>query len=94
MARSSSDLVVRRRALRPQTTPMPTHIEPMLAVLGEFPRTPSDYAFEYKWDGVRALCFANRGRVTLHSRNQLDITRRYPELAQLGSSLRKGGNHR
>jgi bifunctional non-homologous end joining protein LigD len=70
---------------------MPTSIGPMLAVPGEFPSDPSEYAFEYKWDGVRALCFVNRGGITLHSRNQLDITRRYPELAALGSSLRGGG---
>jgi bifunctional non-homologous end joining protein LigD len=70
---------------------MPTGIKPMLAVLGELPRDPSHYGFEYKWDGVRALGFVTRGRMMLQSRNLLDITRRYPELAPLGSSLGSGG---
>lgn len=59
----------------------------MLAVLGELPRNPDDYAFEYKWDGIRALAFWDGKRLTLHSRNQLDITRRYPELTDLGAAL-------
>lgn len=66
---------------------MPVRIDPMLAVLGQLPRNPSDYAFEYKWDGVRALAFWDGKRLTLHSRNQLDITRRYPELMELGAAL-------
>jgi bifunctional non-homologous end joining protein LigD len=85
MARSSSILPARRRSAPRE--PMPVRIEPMLAVLGELPPNPNDYAFEYKWDGVRALAFWNGTRLTLHSRNQLDITRRYPELMELGDAL-------
>jgi bifunctional non-homologous end joining protein LigD len=87
MARSSSILPARRRSARAE--PMPVRIEPMLAVLGELPGKPDDYAFEYKWDGVRALAFWNGKQLTLHSRNQLDITRRYPELMDLGAALGK-----
>ncbi|HEY2589339.1 MAG TPA: non-homologous end-joining DNA ligase [Tepidisphaeraceae bacterium] len=68
---------------------MPVRIDPMLAVLGQLPRNPDDYAFEYKWDGVRALAFWDGKRLMLHSRNQLDITRRYPELMELGEALGK-----
>ena len=68
---------------------MPVRIDPMLAVLGELPRNLDDYAFEYKWDGVRALAFWDGKRLPLHSRNQLDITRRYPELMQRGEALGK-----
>lgn len=70
---------------------MPTHIDPMLAVLSDLPPDPDNWGFEYKWDGVRALCFHDGKRLTLHSRNQLDITRRYPELQDLAVALPKGG---
>ena len=97
MARSSSILPVRNRRTRSQTRstgstqPMPTRIDPMLAVLSELPQDASAYGFEYKWDGVRALTFWDGKRLTLHSRNQLDITRRYPELMDLGAALGKRG---
>lgn len=68
---------------------MPAEIDPMLAVHGELPQKPNDYAFEYKWDGVRAVAFWDGRRLKLHSRNRLDITRRYPELMDLGEALGK-----
>lgn len=89
MARSSSILAARPR--RAPREPMPSSIDPMLAVLGSLPKDQSDYAFEYKWDGVRAIAFWDGKRLKLHSRNQLDITRRYPELMDLGLALGKGG---
>jgi bifunctional non-homologous end joining protein LigD len=70
---------------------MPTGIAPMLAVLSELPSDPANWSFEYKWDGVRALSFWNGRQLTLHSRNQLDITRRYPDLQDLGAALPKSG---
>ena len=58
---------------------------PMLAVLSQrLPAKPADYAFEYKWDGVRAICRWDGETFSLQSRNQLDITNRYPELWPLG----------
>jgi bifunctional non-homologous end joining protein LigD len=90
MARSSSILAVRQRAARPQ--PMPASIDPMLAVLAaDLPKNESEYAFEYKWDGVRAITLWDGKRLNIHSRNRLDITRRYPELADLGEALGKAG---
>lgn len=89
MARSSSILAVRKRPAPRE--PMPAAIDPMLAVLGSLPKNQSEYAFEYKWDGVRAVSFWDGKRLTLHSRNQLDITRRYPELTDLGPALGKAG---
>ena len=87
MARSSSILAVRPRRL--PRVEMPTSIDPMLAVLSELPISPSGYGFEYKWDGVRALTFWDGKRLSIHSRNRLDITRRYPELSDLGKALGK-----
>src|SRR4051794_13331575 len=85
MARSSAILAGRRRsAPRPK---MPARIDPMLAVSSELPSDVDNWAFEYKWDGVRALCFWDGKKLVLHSRNQIDITRRYPELSALAEAL-------
>jgi bifunctional non-homologous end joining protein LigD len=70
---------------------MPSTIAPMLAVSGSLPRDDDKWAFEYKWDGVRAICFWDGKRLRLQSRNKLDITRRYPELQGLGKSLPSTG---
>jgi bifunctional non-homologous end joining protein LigD len=59
----------------------------MLAVLAELPADPRNYAFEYKWDGVRALSFWDGARLRILSRNLLDITSNYPELKALGRAL-------
>ena len=71
---------------RPDWQPLPRHLPPMLATLGELP--PDDgWAFEMKWDGVRALVAVEGGRVTITSRNDRDITVSYPELRDLGAHL-------
>jgi bifunctional non-homologous end joining protein LigD len=58
---------------------------PMLASPARIPGalTPDDWAFEMKWDGVRALAAVRDGAVTLTSRNGNDLTEQYPELAEL-----------
>jgi bifunctional non-homologous end joining protein LigD len=58
----------------------------MLARVAERPPTGDGWAFEVKWDGVRALAFVD-GEVELRSRRGEDITRRYPELAGLAGAL-------
>ena len=67
--------------------PLSGHIEPMLATLGTLPARQADWAFEYKWDGVRAICYYDGRRVRLDSRNLLDITARYPEFGELEGVL-------
>ncbi len=63
-------------------------MQPMLAT-GADPRAglPSgpEWAFEVKWDGVRALADTTRGTLRLVSRSERDITVAYPELASLAS---------
>jgi bifunctional non-homologous end joining protein LigD len=66
-------------------------ISPMLATAGPVPTSPG-WAFEFKWDGVRAVSYANGSTVQAFSRNDKDITRTYPELRAVrellaGSSL-------
>jgi bifunctional non-homologous end joining protein LigD len=71
----------------PAAEPMPERIMPMLARLGELPAHDERWAFEVKWDGIRAICHSEPGRLRLHSRNGLEITARYPELARLNRAL-------
>lgn len=61
----------------------------MLAVLSDLPADQEHFAFEYKWDGVRAISYWDGRTLRIESRNQLDVTRRYPELADLGLALGK-----
>jgi len=63
--------------------PMPTKITPMLAGLSEKPFDDSNWLFEIKWDGYRAVSFIEDGSVRLVSRNQNDLSPRYPELQDL-----------
>ena len=62
---------------------MPSRVEPMLATLVEQPFSDPNWLFEIKWDGVRAMAWIADGALTLRSRNNIDITARYPELAAL-----------
>src|SRR5262245_36639855 len=67
--------------------PLPV-VRPMLATLGE-PPEPTGWGFELKWDGVRAIVYVDDGQVRVMSRNDLDVTRSYPELLRgLGRVLR------
>jgi bifunctional non-homologous end joining protein LigD len=67
--------------------PMPDKLVPMMARTGPLPRDDERWAFEIKWDGVRAICHSEPGRLRLHSRNLLEITARYPEIARLNRAL-------
>jgi bifunctional non-homologous end joining protein LigD len=62
-------------------------IKPMLATTGTMPRHEAEWAFEIKWDGVRAVSYIEDGALHMESRNLLDITPRYPELAGLADAL-------
>src|SRR6478752_5045899 len=63
-------------------------VEPMLATPAtgpaELPRGP-EWAYEVKWDGVRALADTRSGRLRLWSRNEREITLAYPELTGLAA---------
>jgi bifunctional non-homologous end joining protein LigD len=71
----------------PGREPMPDRIEPMLARTGPLPPENGRWAYEIKWDGVRAIGYVAGGRLRLASRNGRDITPRYPELRELGRAL-------
>ena len=68
--------------------PLPKTIAPMLATAGSaLPKDDGKWGYEFKWDGVRAVVFVEGGRARAQSRNLLDITASYPELAALGEAL-------
>ena len=71
----------------PDREPMPAKVEPMLARTGPLPGDDDGWAYEIKWDGVRAIAYADGGRVRLAARSGRDITARYPELRSLGRAL-------
>jgi bifunctional non-homologous end joining protein LigD len=75
----------------PGRTPMPERIVPMLARTAELPADDDRWAFEIKWDGVRAIAYSTPGELRLESRNLNDITDSYPELARVGRGL--GSHH-
>jgi bifunctional non-homologous end joining protein LigD len=64
---------------------MPEHVVPMLARLATMPSREDDFAFEIKWDGIRAVLYSGKrtGDLTLENRNLRDITFKYPELHPL-----------
>jgi bifunctional non-homologous end joining protein LigD len=65
----------------PGREPMPERILPMLArSSASLPPDQDNWSFEVKWDGVRAIAYAQPGRLRLESRNLNEITAAYPEV--------------
>jgi bifunctional non-homologous end joining protein LigD len=69
-----------------QRQALPNLVRPMLAMAGTLPET-SGWGFEFKWDGARAVCYVDGGRIRLLSRNDRDVTSSYPELHHAGEPL-------
>jgi bifunctional non-homologous end joining protein LigD len=66
---------------------MPRVIQPMLATLVDKPFSGPDWMFETKWDGIRAVCFIDKGKARFMSRNQNDLTAQYPELKNISDCI-------
>lgn len=63
-------------------------IAPMLAVLADhLPPEDGRWAYEMKWDGVRAVLYADGQRLKAMSRNDIDMMGSYPELVGLAAAL-------
>ncbi|HVS21837.1 MAG TPA: non-homologous end-joining DNA ligase [Pyrinomonadaceae bacterium] len=73
---------------RARPTTMPAIIHPMLATLVDEPFSNSEWIFETKWDGFRAVCFVQNGSARFVSRNQLDMTHQYPEFMDVGNQIK------
>jgi len=64
-------------------------VSPMLATTGSATDhfDDNEWSFEMKWDGIRALATLKDGTTTLVSRNGIDLTATYPELADLAGDV-------
>ena len=75
---------------RPHPDPLSLLVKvwpPMLATLSDEESVdPAKHVFEVKYDGFRALAGISNGKVTLQSRNGLDLSTRFPAVFR---SLRK-----
>lgn len=65
-------------------------VRPMLAVAGELPRDRTDWSYEMKWDGIRAVCYLGDGPTRILTRNDRDVAAGYPELVDPGPDLPPG----
>jgi bifunctional non-homologous end joining protein LigD len=67
--------------------PLPPSVRPMLAVADTLPSEEEEWAFEFKWDGMRVMVWVDGGHIRLVSRNDKDVTRSFPELRGFGAVL-------
>ncbi|HEY3844433.1 MAG TPA: non-homologous end-joining DNA ligase [Acidimicrobiales bacterium] len=63
---------------------LPKSVKPMLATAGALPRDDSGWAYEIKWDGVRAITFVDGGRIRMQSRNDQELAPAFPEFREIG----------
>jgi bifunctional non-homologous end joining protein LigD len=72
----------------PDYLPPPARVAPMMATLADaLPADDEQWAYEMKWDGVRAVVHVDGGRPIAWSRNDIDITDTYPELRAMAESM-------
>ena len=72
----------------PDRVAMPERLVPMMArPSDELPRPERGWSYEVKWDGVRAIAYAQPGRLRLESRNLNEITDAYPEVRGILTDL-------
>ena len=65
-------------------------IEPMKAKLVEKPPAAGDWIYELKFDGIRLIAVKSDKKVSLLSRNQNDLSERFPEVAHAIQNLPTG----
>ncbi len=53
----------------------------------QVPPDDENWAYEIKWDGMRALAFVEDGTLRLQTVNGLDATNRFPELGGLAAAI-------
>jgi bifunctional non-homologous end joining protein LigD len=66
---------------------MPRDLEPMLARPAKTLPEGDGWAYEIKWDGIRARTYVEGGEVRIAARRGTDHTPRYPELAAIAEAL-------
>jgi bifunctional non-homologous end joining protein LigD len=73
-------------AAPPVSGKSPSFIEPMKARLVSHP-PPGNWVYEIKFDGFRALAFANDQSVRLLSRNEKDLSKKFPQILEAVKAL-------
>lgn len=70
---------------------MPNAILPMMAVASTALPIGTDWLYEVKWDGVRAMCWIekeeDKARVRVTSRKGTSIEQQYPEMQEIAQSV-------
>ena len=62
-------------------------VAPMKATIGTLPPDDGSWAYEIKWDGYRTLAFVDGPHTRWQSSNLIDVSAKYPELANLADSV-------
>jgi bifunctional non-homologous end joining protein LigD len=82
------------RSSRPTISPLPKlpsakarFVEPMKAKLVENPPATGDWIYELKFDGIRLIAVKSDKKVSLLSRNQNDLSARFPEIVDAIQNL-------
>lgn len=76
------------RVDRPQVDWLHDMIEPMLAQSRKDIPVSDSFIYEVKWDGIRVMVSLEDDKITLRSRNNLDLTAKFPELLNAEKSFR------
>lgn len=76
------------RVDRPQFNWLHEPIEPMLAQSRKEVPVSDDFVYEVKWDGIRVIVTLDEEKITLRSRNNIDLTAKFPELLIADKSFR------
>jgi bifunctional non-homologous end joining protein LigD len=80
MHRTKEKEFLLERVDEPQIDFVNKFVEPMLSETRDEPPREPGYVYEVKWDGIRALIRYEEGKMTIHTRNQNDVTKHFPEL--------------
>ena len=76
------------RVDKPQVDWLNDAIDPMLAQARKDVPVSETFIYEVKWDGIRAIISFNDGKVTISSRNHIDLSAKFPELLNTEKSFR------
>ena len=59
---------------------LPEELEPMRATRGRLPSDEDKWAYEIRWEGLRAIAFCEPGHLRLAGGGEADVTSRFPEI--------------
>jgi len=76
------------RVDRPQVDWLHDRIDPMLAQAQKGIINSDTYIYEVKWDGIRVVVSLDENKITLRSRNNIDLSKKFPELLTAEKSFR------